>query len=635
MIKNKWYVTTPIYYVTAKPHLGSLYSTLIADVSARWNKLKGKKVFFLTGTDEHGQKIAQAAAKAGMEPKQFVDSFIDAYKKTWHDYQIQYDAFIRTTDPHHVRAVQEWIISLQKKGDIYKSLYQGWYCIHCETFLTEQDSGDQKNPPCPTCGRATQWLSEETYFFKLSAYQDKLLAFYEQNPDFIIPKERAAEVINFVKSGLKDLSISRTTISWGIPFPGDSKHVTYVWADALNNYITAIGWPDKKKEFDFWWPADVHVMGKDIIRFHAIYWPAFLMASDLALPKHLLVHGWIKMGDQKMSKSLGNVVDPMELLDAYGADPVRYYLMRQMAITHDGHFSIADLEQRITSDLANDLGNLLNRLVALAQKHEITQLTPAHAWAKEALELRDQCLDAVQNYTILMDDFLFHQALSVLWKFINQVNGYFHAQEPWKLVNLNKDLFMQVLSATAHGLRAIALLLWPVMPSKMEELLSSLGITFKLDTNNLAVLNADVWKETFMIKKIDTLFEKPESQKAENQPEQASPQESDLIDITDFAKVKLHVGTIIECHEVPNSDKLLRMIVDFGPLGKRQILAGMRKYYQADQLLGKQAVFVLNLKPRKMLGLESQGMMLTTANEQGQLRIITPSEKAPAGSPLQ
>ena len=388
MNQEKFYVTTPIYYVTAKPHLGSLYSTLLADVVARWNKLKGKRTFFLTGTDEYGQKVALQAEKAGKQPQEFVDSFIPAYKELWADYEIVYNHFIRTTDEDHVKAVQQWITMLIAKGDIYKAFYEGWYCTHCETFVTEKEIdpqgvyGADSGPACPSCARPTKAVSEETYFFRLSAYQDKLLKFYKENPTFVVPKERLNEVINFVESGLKDLSISRTTISWGIPFPGDAKHVTYVWADALNNYITGIGYGNQLREKDFhqWWPADLHILGKDIIRFHAIFWPAFLMASGLPLPKQLLVHGWITVDNQKMSKSFGNVIDPVELLQKYGADQVRYYLVRQMAVNQDGNFSITDLEQRITADLANDLGNLLNRMTALAEKFDAMVINPPAAW---------------------------------------------------------------------------------------------------------------------------------------------------------------------------------------------------------------------------------------------------------------
>ena len=614
--EKNFYVTTPIYYVTAKPHLGHLYSTVIADVLARWNQLKNNRTFFLTGTDEFGQKIAQAAEKAGKKPQEFVDGFIDAYKNVWKEYEIKYDIFMRTTNDFHIKAVQEWITALMKKGDIYKSFYKGWYCTHDETFVTEFEQTDVA-PNCPACGRETHWVSEEAYFFKLSAYQDRLLKFYEEHPDFIVPKERAQEVINFVKAGLKDLSISRTTVKWGVPFPNDAAHVTYVWADALNNYITAIGYAqkDKEKEFASWWPADVHVMGKDIVRFHAIYWPAFLMASDLPLPKHLLVHGWFKVGAQKMSKSFGNVIDPHTLYQAYGADPVRYYLMRQMAITHDGEFTTADLEQKISSDLADDLGNLLNRMATLAIKYNVTTIAAPAEWSAPAQELYKESIKAIQEYQHEMDQCMFHMALARLWKFISQTNAYFHSQEPWKVAQKNPAAFAEIISATSHALHSIALLLWPVMPQKMEALLASLGKSVDTDTNYIEKLSHDAWKNTFMIQKIDTLFVKPEVVVAA-QPAAPEPEKSDdSIAIEDFAKVKLMVGTIEQCEEIPASDKLYKLQVNFGAAGMRQILSGVRKYFKVEDLVGTQAVFVVNLKPRKMMGMESQGMLLTAADE--------------------
>lgn len=634
--KNKFYVTTPIYYVTAKPHLGHLYSTVIADALARWHKLKNNDVFFLTGTDEFGQKIAQAAEKAGKQPQEFVDGFIDAYKTVWHDYHIEYDIFMRTTNRFHIEAVQKWIIALMEKGDIYKSFYKGWYCIHCETFVTEQESSTQA-PDCPTCARPTQMLSEEAYFFKLSAYQDKLLHLYQTHPDFVWPQERAQEVINFVKSGLKDLSISRTTIKWGVPFPNDSLHVTYVWADALNNYITAIGWGQKGKEAEFnkWWPADVQVMGKDIIRFHAIYWPAFLMASGLPVPKHLLVHGWFKVGGQKMSKSFGNVIDPVALQNVYGADQVRYYLLKQMAITHDGEFSIEDLEQKISSDLADDLGNLLNRMVTLSLKYEKNKLVPPTSLSAQTQTLIKECHEAVSEYQKQFETGLFHMALARLWRFINQTNAYFHAQEPWKLAKTNPVLFDEIMWATAHALHTVGILLWPVMPKKMEILLASLGLSFNFTVDQIESLAHSQWNKTFMLKKVDTLFEKPvEQESKETAPITVAPVQDHSIGIEDFAKVQLSVGTIVSCEEISGSDKLYKLNVDFGPLGIRQILSGIRQFFAPNELLNKQAVFVTNLKPRKMMGLESHGMLLTAQTEDKKLSLLNPGKPVPNGTHL-
>jgi len=646
--KNKFYVTTPIYYVTAQPHLGTLYTSVMADVVRRWQKLLGKKTFMLTGTDEHGQKIAQAAEKVGKDPQTFVDGFIDAYKNVWGLYDIKYDHFIRTTDKTHVQVVQDWIKMLQEKGDIYKDRYEGWYCVPDEFFLTDTEAENKKKgdtpPICPQCKRETVWLSEECYFFKLSKYQDKLLQFYKDNPDFITPRERANEVISFVKSGLKDLSISRTTITWGVPFPGDEKHVAYVWADALNNYITAIGYgqPGKEEEFNFWWPADVHIIGKDIVRFHAVYWPAFLMAAGLPLPKQLLVHGWMTVNKQKMSKSLGNVIDPVVLEKKYGADQVRYHLMRQLAVNQDGDFSFADLEQRINADLANDLGNLLNRMVTLADKNSALNLTCPATWSPEAQKLQKACADTLKLFTQQMDEYVFHMALANLWKFINQVNAFFHAQQPWKQAKTDPELFVQTLSATAHSLRAIGALLWPVLPNKMEQLFESLGLELspeKIDVNELCN-----WNQNFMLKKVKELFEKidPSSPSASSDKslKEASVKKeeskgSDYIKIDDVAKVQLAVGTIEKAEEIEGSDKLLKLQVNCGDtFGMRQVLAGVKKFYSPEQLIGKQGVFVLNLKPRKMMGIESQGMMLFAESQDGTLQMVTVGGPVPNGSKL-
>lgn len=631
--KNSFYVTTPIYYVTAKPHLGSLYSTLIADMIARWNKLQGADVFFLTGTDEHGQKIAQAAAAADKEPKDFVDSFIPDYKKAWDLYDIKYDKFLRTTDDYHIKGAQAFVTTLQDKGYIYKSVYKGWYCTPCETFVAEIGPDEEpatKGPQCPNCGRDTHIVSEETYFFKLSAFGDKLLAFYKDNPTFIMPKERAHEVISFVESGLKDLSISRTTVKWGVPFPNDPTHTIYVWVEALSNYLTGIGYGDahKTKEFNYRWPADVQVLGKDIIRFHAVYWPAMLMAADLPLPKQLLVHGWIKIDKQKMSKSLGNVVDPIELQKKYGAEPIRYYLLRQIAVNQDGDFSIEDVENRIEDDLANDLGNLLNRMTALAEKHDAFDIGSISTWSKEAVDLRDESWNTIQDFCVQMNESMFHHALARLWKFIHMTNAYFHSQEPWKLAKTDRTAFIEVLSATCHSLRTIAILLWPVMPKKMEELLSSLGVPFKIEDHTLENLALNSWNKHFMLKKIPTLFDKPvrETEEGKVMPQEETivvqAQDTNYITIDDVVKVELLTGTIEACTDVAGSDKLVQMTVDLGIHGKRTILAGIKKDHAPADLVGKRGLFIANLKPRKMAGTESQGMMLVAEDADGNVQLV-------------
>ncbi len=641
---KKFYVTTPIYYVTAKPHLGSLYSTVLADVSARFYQLRGAQTCLATGTDEHGQKVAQAADLVGMQPQAFVDQFIEQYQQTWKNYHIQYDRFVRTTDVSHVQAVQKWLQNLIDQGDIYKATYQGWYCTPCETFVTEKDQivgQDQIN--CPTCQRATSLVSEEAYFFKLSTYQDRLLAFFEAHPNFILPRERQAEVINFVQSGLKDLCISRSTISWGIPFPGDDKHVTYVWADALNNYITAVGYGDELRSAEFaqWWPADLQVMGKDIVRFHAIYWPAFLMASGLPLPKHLLVHGWIKVGDQKMSKSLGNVVDPQQLLQDYGAEPVRYYLVSQIAVTHDSNFSINALRECISADLANNLGNLLSRSVSLSLKNGLVSPVQPDQLILASQQLLDLISTTTQAVIELMESCSYHLAVAEINKLLSRTNAYFHEQEPWKIVKVEPALFNEVIWVTMTVLEASSYLLQPILPEKMIELRARIG--GKIPTtgdvlggflNGFYSFPSSQTPEKFKLQAGEALFMKYDKLPEEVAPAEVVLEETSWIEIDQFAQVELLVGTIETCEPVAKSDKLLRMEVDFGLRGRNQVLSGVQKFFAPEQLIGQQGVFVFNLKPRKMMGLESQGMMLTVDDGQDGLKRVTVSGLVPNGTKL-
>ncbi len=659
MNKNTYYVTTPIYYVTAKPHLGSLYSTLLADVLARWNKKQGKDVFFLTGTDEHGQKVAQAAQKAGESPKNFVDQFIPAYKYVWQKFDIDYSHFIRTTDEQHKIAVQKIIEQLLDQGDVYKGEYQGWYCTPCETFVTEKEF-EKDDPKCPSCKREITQVSESTYFFRLSKYEQQLLDFYKNNPDFISPKERSNEVIRFVESGLRDISISRTTVKWGVPFPGDQEHVLYVWIEALCNYITGIGYKQSTERFNKFWPANTHVMGKDIVRFHAVYWTAMLLALKLSLPKQLLVHGWITVDEQKMSKSLGNIVDPMKLADAYGVDQVRYYLVRQLPISQDGNFSTGDLEQRITSELANDLGNLLQRTVTLAYKYDLKIVSAPNSFSDASRELHAALIETVKNFTKHMKNNQFHVSLNVLWSYIGKVNSYFHNQEPWKQVKTNQKLFAQTISVTVHSLHAIAHLLLPIMPNKMKVLLERLG---KGDSVNIIFdeLALTSWNKEFSLSAGDALFvkfDKPEQAKekiedkimqsafakqpllklrrsrATSDEPKGSEMETGYVKFDDFVKVEIRVGTIKECEEIEDSEKLLKLQVDFGKFGIKQIVSGIKQWYIPSDLIAKQAVFAFNLKPRKIFGLESNGMIMLATDVDGKPQLVSPVSQVESGTLL-
>jgi methionyl-tRNA synthetase len=640
MNTKKFYVTTPIYYPNAKPHVGTLYTTLIADTIARWQKLMGKDVFFLTGLDEHGQKIQAAADAAGLAPKAYLDNIAPAYTNLWKRYNLAYSRFIRTTDQDHEQGVIAWVKQMIEQGDIYKSTYTGYYCAPDEAFVTvntETAKDEKGNYLCPECNRPLGELEEESYFFRLSAYQDQLLKFYEEHPDFIAPKERLNEIISCVKGGLKDLSISRKTVAWGIPFPGDPSHTIYVWADALNNYLTGIGYgqkdADKLAQFTYWWPANVQVMGKDIVRFHAIYWPAFLMAADLPLPKKLLVHGYILSSGKKMSKSLGNVMDPEQLATWYGIDAVRYYLLRQMPVNQDGSFDLKDLEDRISGDLANNLGNLLSRISTLALANGLatvpspTQLEPASA------ALKERCEETFRLYWEEMNKYSLHTALAHLWKFISEVNAYVQSQKPWELAKTNKELFGEVIASTGNCLHAIGIMLWPIMPQKMELMLSAIGKTVDTTANYEQALRTNSWNQTFTIIKLkQPLFVRPETHVvAEPATETtttaaaatATP-ESNEIAIEDFAKVELVIGTIEQCEAVPNSEKLLKLQVNLGAVGKRQILSGVAQAFKPEDLVGKQGVFITNLKPRKMMGLMSHGMMLFASDTQGALQPVSP-----------
>jgi methionyl-tRNA synthetase len=634
----KYYITTPIYYATAKPHLGSLYSTVLADVACRWHQMLGYQTFFLTGTDEHGQKIASAAAKLNLKPQELLDQEVPAYKDLWQKYEINYTKFIRTTEQVHKEVVQKWLLKLVEQGQIYKDSYKGWYCTPCETFVKDA-SPEAIDVACTSCLRPAVYVSEEAYFFRLSAYQDRLLEFFAANPNFIMPQERLMEVVRFVESGLKDLCVSRATVSWGIEFPNDPKQTVYVWADALSNYITAIGYL-RDEQFAYWWPADIHIMGKDIVRFHAVYWLAFLMALDLPLPRQLLVHGWIKVGEQKMSKSLGNTVDPVQLANQYGSEQVRYYLASQLAINHDAEFSIRALENCINSDLVNGIGILLNRAITLAFNHDLKHLSPQDYAKDHAMEYQQIFASTIDEILTHWNKYHFHQVISGVQKMVDQANRFFHQAEPWKVAKNDRAEFVNIMAITFNSLRVIGHLLWPFMPCKMVELLSMLQIEL-IHSKDLIMALKD-WRNHFVLTKAAPLFEKIEIKMFDNLVETKKdisiensiqknsqsdaqtnlPKIDDLIEIADFAKCKIVIGTILSCENVEKSDKLVLMKVDCGEYGIRQILSGVRPFIMPADLINKQALFVVNLKPRKVMGYESQGMMLSAASLVDEKRVL-------------
>jgi len=667
---RKFYITTPIYYVNARPHIGHAYTTIACDTIARRHRLLGDDTFFLTGTDEHGQKIERAAEAAGTTPQQYADQISGEFRALWKRMGISNDDFIRTTEERHKKRLQELFRRIRDNGYIYKGTYTGQYCVSDELYVDGAQPGD----PCPICGRITETVQEENYFFKLSAFQDKLLELYA-NPDFIRPETRRNEVISFVKSGLRDQSISRSTFSWGVPVPDDPKHVIYVWFDALANYITAIGYGSShagaQEAFKKYWPADVHMIGKEIVRFHCVYWPAFLLAAGLPVPKAIVAHGWLLFEESKMSKSRGNIVRTETILDVLGADALRYFLLREVVFGQDGSFSFDALVQRYNSDLANGIGNLASRTLTMINRYFKGEVPyPSHAAARSPSDdaVAETARRTIREFSTFFDQFQFSRALEAAWNLIATVDKYIVDNEPWSLGEKQDDesraRLATVLYTSAEALRIATALAYPVIPDAAAKIWQQMGLgdIKKLDLNTLEwgqlPLGTRLGEVSPVFPRADKSaierMQKMEDQQRGPAIEEAKAAEPPApvkappavavpgapsvdgggkITIDDFAKVDLRVGLVKVAERVPKSDKLLRLEIDIGT-EVRQVLAGIAEAYAPETLVGRKVVIVANLAPRKMRGLESNGMIVAASLEGGKPVLASFLEEVPVGARL-